>query len=60
MLADGGLWLYGNGDGVRHVDRRGGRFIVVDYSERAGNLPSDDVRRVAADSAGAPRGCSVR
>lgn len=52
MLADGGLWLYGNGDGVRHVDRRGGRFSVVDYSERAGNLPSDDVRRVAADSAG--------
>lgn len=52
MLADGGLWLYGNGDGVRHVDRRGGRFSVVDYSERAGNLPSDDVSRVAADSAG--------
>ena len=52
MLADGGLWLYGNGDGVRHVDRRGGRFIVVDYSERAGNLPSDNVIRVAEDSAG--------
>ena len=52
MLADGGLWLYGNGDGVRHVDRRGGRFSVVDYSERAGNLPSDDVSRVAVDSAG--------
>lgn len=52
IVGGGEAWLYGAGNGVRHVTRRDGHFLCTDYTGENGRLPDNSVEGVAADGAG--------
>lgn len=48
----GGVWMWSNTDGVRHVSKDAGGYVTRDYTVATGSLPSNCVRRVAQDGEG--------
>lgn len=47
-----GVWLYDPHNGARHVARRDGRFVCIDYTVENKALWNNHVSRVVADGAG--------
>ena len=50
VIVSDGVWLFGSGNGARHVQCRDGDFRVTDYSAHGGGLADNDVIRVVEDN----------